>query len=623
MSTLLSYLKRFTVSKLDLIIFTIFLWWKLQLFYTSFLSEPSATRTYITLLEILLLPVIFHLFSKKWRIISILVLDTLCSLLLLSNIIYYRYFHDLLSISLIKQSGQVSSLTDSIWTLFEWKDIIYFVDIPLLIIVYIIMSRQNWFSQSKRFISHVIVFLIIVLLICIPLRERYKYVEAAGIANARFSNIWVTDHLGIINYHIFDIYNYVNNMILKEEVSQEKVDEVKTWYHNQNKEITKGDLFGKAKGQNLILIQAESLQNFVIDLTIDDQEITPNLNRLKKESVYFPNFFDQTDQGRTSDGEFTTLVSMHPSRFNGSIYFNFADNTFEGLPLILGEHGYSTLSAHGYEGDFWNRAFMHRSLGFQKSLFASNLKSGENIGWGLSDMDFLNQMGDTLPNLKQPFFSFLISLTNHHPFELPPEHRELQLGDLEDSLMGNYLHSAHYFDKALGAFIDTLKEKGLYDSSLIAIYGDHDAGLPLEELEKIGLTQQFDRQFDKVPFLIHSTALTNQQGVVDERASGHLDISPTLLYLLGVSQDDKYFLGQPLFDQNSENHYVPFRDGSFAKGDYIFLNTTGSFNEENVWNFKTEQQENGLSKVDFENVNYRLTTSDLFLEGNLIPKVRK
>ncbi|MDM5190547.1 LTA synthase family protein [Bacillus sp. DX4.1] len=623
MSTLLSYLKRFTVTKLDLIIFTIFLLWKLNLFFSSLFADPQEIVIRFTFFEVLLLLPVIHLFSRKWRIISIFILDLSISLLLLSNIIYYRYFHDLLSISLIKQFGQVSSLADSIWTLFEIKDIIYFADIPLLIIIYIIMSRQNWFSHSKRFINHVITFLIIVLLICIPLREKYKYVEGANITNARFANTWVADHLGIINYHVFDIYKYISNMILKEEVSTEKVTEIKQWYHDQNNGISKGDLFGKAKGQNIILIQAESLQSFVVDLTIDSQEITPNLNRLKKESVYFPNFFDQTDQGRTSDGEFTTLVSMHPSRFNGSIYFNFADNTFEGLPFILGEHGYSTLSAHGYDGGFWNRAFMHRNLGFQKSLFASNLNPGENLGWGLSDMDFLNQMGDTLPNLKQPFFSFLITLTNHHPFELPPEHRELQLGDLEGSLMGNYLHSAHYFDKALGTFIESLKEKGLYDSSLFAIYGDHDAGLPLEELERIGLTQQFDRQFDKVPFLIHSTALANQQGVVDEQASGHLDISPTLLYLLGVSQDDKYFLGQPLFDQNSENHYVPFRDGSFAKGDYIFLNTTGSFKKENVWNFKTEQQENGLSKVDFENANYRLTTSDLFLEGDLIPKVRK
>lgn len=346
------------------------------------------------------------------------------------------------------------------------------------------MSRKNWFSHSKHFINHVIAFLVIVLLVCIPLREKYKYVVAAGIADARFSNIWVTDHLGIINYHIFDIYKYINNMLLKEEVSPEKINELQKWYDAQNKEIREGEHFEKAKGQNLILIQAESLQSFVVDLSIDGQEITPNLNRLKKESVYYPNFFDQTDQGRTSDGEFTTLVSMHPSRFSGSIYFNFSDNTFDGLPSILSEHGYSTMSAHGYDGNFWNRSFMHRNLGFEQSMFVKDLKPGEHLGWGLSDIDFFDQMGDTLPNLKQPFFSFLISLSNHHPYELPQEHRELQLGDLEGSLIGNYLHSVYYFDKALGAFIDDLKEKGLYDSSLLAIYGDHDAGIPPEELEK-------------------------------------------------------------------------------------------------------------------------------------------
>lgn len=623
MSNLLSFFKRFALTKLDFIIFTVFSFWKLVLFFTSLSNEPQDIVVRLTFFEILLVLPIIHLFSNKWRIFSLFLIDIALSVLLLANVIYYRYFQDLLSISLIKQFGQVSSLTDSIWTLFEWKDIIYFADIPVLIVVYIIINKYNWFSRSKQFVRHLVVFLMIVLLFCIPFREKYKYVVTAGIADARFSNMWVADHLGIINYHIFDIYKYVNNMVLKEDISDQKINELKQWFHTENEQVIQGEHFGKAKGQNVILFQAESLQNFVVDLSIEGQEITPNLNRLKKESIYYPNFFDQTDQGRTSDGEFTTLVSMHPSRFNGSIYFNFADNTFEGLPFILNEHGYSTLSAHGYDGNFWNRSFMHRSLGFEQSMFSKDFKPGENIGWGISDVDFLNQMKDALPTLEQPFLSMLITLSNHHPYDLPPHHRELELGDLEGSLMGNYLHSVHYLDKALGVFIEGLKAKGIYDSSIFVIYGDHDAGLPLEELNKIGLNQQFDRQFDKVPFIIHSSALTEQQGLVDEQASGHLDISPTLLYLLGISQNDRYFLGKPLFDQNTDNHYVPFRDGSFAKGDYIFLNTTGSFTPKNVWNFKTGEQENGLSKENFDQVNFRLHVSDLFLEGDLIPKIKK
>ena len=623
MLTLYSQTKNFILSKLDFIIFTVFLLWKLNLFYSVFLAEPQEITIRITFFEIVLVLPIIHLFSKKWRIISIITLDFLFSLLLLSNAIYYRYFHDLLSISLIKQFGQVSDLTDSIWTLIEGKDIIYFLDIFLLIFVYVIMIRKDLFQYSKSIIVHAIVFLVIALLVLFPLREKYTYVKESNITTARFSNSWVADHLGIINYHIFDIYKYINTMILKEDVSKEEINNINTWFHEQNKELVKGVQFGKAKGQNVILIQAESLQNFVIDLTVNGQEITPNLNRFKRESTYFPNFFDQTDQGRTSDGEFTSLVSMHPSRFNGSIYFNFADNTFEGLPFILDEHGYATLSAHGYEGGFWNRAFMHRNLGFQQSMFAKDLQPGEQIGWGISDMDFLNQMGDQLPKLKQPFFSFLITLTNHHPFEIPPQHRELQLGDLENTLMGNYLHSVHYIDQTLGVFIKKLKETGLYDSSILAIYGDHDAGLPPEELDKIKLQQKFDRQYDKVPFLVHSVKLNKQQGKIDERASGHLDITPTILYLLGIEQNDKYFLGQPLFDQNVENHYVPFRDGSFAKGDYIFLNKHGSFDKGEVWNFKTGDKVKALSEKDFEKANKRLITSDLFLEGNLITKLKK
>lgn len=237
-----------------------------------------------------------------------------------------------------------------------------------------------------------------------------------------------------------------------------------------------------------------------------------------------------------------------------------------------------TMSAHGYIGSFWNREIMHPKLGIQKSIFARDFASGETIGWGFSDGELFKQIGNELANLKQPFFSFLITLTNHHPYDsIPRNYKNLNLENLEGTMIGDYLQSVHYADKALGEFITSLKNNGLYESSILVIYGDHDAVIPPEQLRRIGINSLFERQHDKVPFIIHTSALESMRGEVVEKAAGHLDITPTLLYLLGISQENSYFMGESLFDSTSDSRPVIFRDGSFVGENRVFVSADGTF----------------------------------------------
>ena len=64
------------------------------------------------------------------------------------------------------------------------------------------------------------------------------------------------------------------------------------------------NFFGIAKDKNVIVIQVEALQSFTLFKSINGKEITPNLNKLTKESIHFPNFYHQIGQGNTSDAEF-------------------------------------------------------------------------------------------------------------------------------------------------------------------------------------------------------------------------------------------------------------------------------------------------------------------------------
>ena len=112
-------------------------------------------------------------------------------------------------------------------------------------------------------------------------------------------------------------------------------------------------LFGIAEGRNLIVLQMEALQNFVINRDYYGHEITPVLNNLIKDkgTIYFDNYYMQIAAGNTSDAEFATNNSLYGS-VNSYTYEIYKNNTFRGLPVLLKERGYSTIAMHGYDGSF-------------------------------------------------------------------------------------------------------------------------------------------------------------------------------------------------------------------------------------------------------------------------------
>ena len=202
----------------------------------------------------------------------------------------------------------------------------------------------------------------------------------------------------------------------------------------------------------------------------------PHLRQWSEDSLRFTNVTDQTSEGRTSDAEFTTMTSLLPLD-HGAVAFRFPGNHYAALPRVLTEHGYTTLSAVSFEPGFWNRQVMHPAYGFQRSLFEPDFQMTEQIGWGLNDHDFLQQMVPRLEQLRRPFAAWLITLSLHHPFEsFPDKHKVLKLGALEGTSFGNYLHTMRFFDQALEDFKAALARDGLLDNSLLVVFGDHDAG---------------------------------------------------------------------------------------------------------------------------------------------------
>ena len=377
---------------------------------------------------------------------------------------------------------------------------------------------------------------------------------------------------GLVNVHAFDVLLTYREWAARDTPDPAEEARVRAFLAARASEsAAPGRASGLASGANLVLIQVESLQEWVIGVRVGGAEVTPFLNSLRSRAFFFPFVFDQTGEGRSSDGEFAVLNSQH-ALDRGAVAFRRAQNQFVTLASTLKGAGYSTLSAHGFERGFWNRAVLHPRYGFERMLFQRELGPGETIGWGLADGVFFERLVRPLEELKQPYFAFLITLGLHHPFDLfPNRHKVLDVGALKDTPLGNYLHAMHYFDESLGAFLGALERGGALANTVVALYGDHESGLYVDDAE---LALAGEPRWEpsvlvrlrRVPLFIMLPG--GRAGLEVRVLGGQVDVAPTLLALLGVAPP-RCFVGHVL-DARSRPPVV-LNDGSVVSDDRVWV----------------------------------------------------
>jgi lipoteichoic acid synthase len=513
------------------------------------------------------------LLKRRKRLVTLLILNFIFTFIIFADLIHFRYFGGYTSVAELIQIDQVGDVGGSILSLVEWKDFLFWIDILLLIPLTVWVLRKVEFQNNKRKILAALTALFIGWFsISQSLFTFYYDYGGKGILNKMISGETVYKYVGLLGYHYFDARRYTKDYIVnKKGISDERKKEIDQWFKaRQSGEVS--DSFGAMEGKNLIIVQVEALQDFVLDRTINDEEITPFLNDLKDKSLYFENFYHQAGQGRTSDADLLVNTSLHPLA-SGSVFSRYSGNKYNTISSILEKKGYGTSVHHAFKASFWNRNNVYSSWGYDNFYSQKDYKEGENIGWGLGDEGFLTQSVDLMPK-EQPFYSFLITLTSHHPYNMPGKYQTLNMEAIQDPLLQNYLHSIHYVDGAVEKFVEKLKAEGLWEESIVAFYGDHDAKV-LEEGKESGNfatehnreTVDFLREKDKIPLLIHMP--DDYMAGTNSTFGGQIDLAPTLLHLLGVKTDKQYFIGTDLL--LNENHPVVFHDGSVTDGNVWYV----------------------------------------------------
>lgn len=556
------------------------------------------------------------LFLKdKRRPKFIIITSFLVSFVLFGNVVYYREFTDFLTIPLLFSASNLGDLGGSILSLLSIWDFLFFIDV---VILWLIVKYKPTFVINKTYskTNRRVYFLLIVAIAFFNLG--LAETERPQLLTRTFDREMLVKNIGTYNYHIYDAFLQSKSSAQRALADGSELADIENYVRANYKEPNK-EMFGKAKGKNVILISMESTQSFVINNTVNGQEITPFLNDFIKESYYFDNFYHQTGQGKTSDSEFLVESSLYPLS-RGAVFFTNPKNEYQATPEILSEKGYTTASLHANSKSFWNRDVMYDSLGYQRFYDIEDYEVNDenSVGWGLKDKEFLEQSITHLKEMQakgKPFYAKFITLTNHHPYELDEEDRSIEPYDSNSKTLNNYFPTVRYTDEALEQFINRLKEEGLYEDSIIVLYGDHygisenhNAAMA-QYLGKEEITPFDSVQLQRVPFIVH---IPGEKGQTISKVSGQIDIKPTILNLLGIDSKDNIQFGTDVFSKDKLDFTV-LRDGSFVTKDYVYTRDT-------VYDKATGEPVEDPSIVDpyLEKARQELEFSDKIIYGDLL-----
>ncbi len=538
------------------------------------LSFENLSMVISSLLFIFIVAAISVLVLKgRKAVILFFILDVLISVLLLTDINYIRYYYKPLSLFLIYNFDLefFGAVNESIYRLFKPTDFLYFADVPFILAAIFIFPKSA--SQSKqlgrlRKRTAIILMSSLILLFSTASISNESKDTTPETAN------YTAKSAGVLAYHMEDLYAFFTQRVLPlNRLTPEEEKRLDTFIDSKKNAAASSKLRGVSAGKNLIMIQVEALQNFVVGMKVNGREVTPNLNKLASQSYYFSNFFYQVAGGNTSDAEFLSNTSMYPLK-EGSVYYTYDRNTFLSLPALLNQNGYTANSFHAFNAHFWNRDNMHRNLGFDRFYSKNDFVLDEFAGWkgdALSDRSFFRQSLEKLDK-KKPFYAFMITLSTHFPFNHFADY-PFDTGMSKGSYISNYLKAANYFDTSLGQFLKGLEDKGLSEDTMIVLYGDHSA------VPKYMSSQLFDllgkkysdplwTQLQKVPLIIRLPG--QSEGKTITTTSGEIDIYPTVANLLGYTP---FTIGKDIL--NTSRGYAILRDGTVITDDYMYLASTG------------------------------------------------
>lgn len=490
----------------------------IQLFFQSVIDELSSTSLVRIILNGILILIVLRIGEIRNDVRICIgtflgILGVFCILLT----VYIRYFNTIPTIFTLKLLSQVSDVHGSVKALINPDQYALLSGLILCICLYMFRKIKKYSSKD-----YIVCLLIIICLLLFPwIKLSYDLIVSKKQVKAEFrtsaSNaITKYGYIPYLAYHFFYIQSQLDYSA-----------------HLNNPFPPRQNTVRKRTGYNFLIIQIESLDKTLLDRKdINGVPITPVLNKLKAENIYYPNFYAQHSGGGSSDAEIAALSGLLPL----SEIPTMTSHELSHLPSvtkILGVAGYKSYALHGNVGSFWNRSLAYKQLGFDK-FFDSKYYSEWGSGWKSMDGVFLEE---SLPYIEEiseqgAFLIYMITLSLHGPYSIGIETEFNKSIHAENVYNKFYFQKAAYTDRELGIFLGYLKDKGILDNTIIIIFGDHTSDLKNNEYD-CGKDVS-----ENIPLIIIHP---EKQIQIINTYGSHVDIAPTILDLAGLPDCELMF----------------------------------------------------------------------------------
>ena len=522
-------------------------------------------------LSILLLIYSFSYLIKR-KNLYFLIFSIILTFICVVNSLYYNNFNDFASIYLIEAFIQALRLpSEAITGVFKLVDFIFLWQVILMIILY---KKDNYKKDINKFKKSILTcfFVLVISLLTLNYNDIYRLKHD-------WNKVYNLRNFGPYTYQANDIFYVLSKFVCPKYGYKNALEKVETFY--STKETETNEYTNIFKDKNILFIHAESIQSMFIN-----EDITPNLYKLKNEGIYFNNYYSVESVGTSSDTELSITNSLLPIG-TGTVFTSYDKNEYNSLVKGFKNNGYYTFSMHGNTCNYWNRDKMYQKIGYDYYYCYDYYDLTEQLGLGLSDKSFFIQSADTINNLEyDKYYGTLIMLSNHTPFYTEGIDFDVGL----DTRIGDYIKLVHYSDEAIGEFINRVN----LDNTVLVIYGDHDAKFTKEEYEEY-LGKKIDfyeyEELTKVPLIIWSKDIESKQ--VDKLMST-LDVMPTIGNMFGI--DTKYDLGHDIFSVS--DNIVVFPNGNWMTEKIYYNNQLSEYKMyESVDSNYIREKENYARKI--------------------------
>lgn len=599
----------------------------LALFGALIIREVTIINTFVFKPIITDLGIIFLLGSIGYLIkprnqfkyfFSLLILFTIIEVI---NSIYYTFYENFASLSLLATLSQAETVADSIFDKLRLIDFIYIIQPILFYYIHKSLKNSAYYNYIEKierkktmFVTSLIMGIIFIS-ISFSTAESYDYSRL----NKQWYRAYIVDRFGILLYQSNDVFQTIIPKINSLFGYEDAYNLFTEYFNDEEREEykEKNAYTGILEGYNIVYIHMESMQTFLMDLKFNGIDVTPNLNNLAKEGMFFSNFYPQISTGTSSDAEYIMLTGLMPSS-TGTVFVNYKYNTFISLATLLRDKDYYTFSMHGNRAAMWERNNVHPRIGYSDMYFRDSFEfdssdgSSDVVGLGINDKLFFEQAISKLEGIEAEntnYFGTIITLSNHSPFA-PNDAFTLDINDYYTDTVtgedvstcylcsrdiGKYIVSSHYADEALGEFITSIKNSDYFDNTVFVFYGDHDAKIGHKDMNYLYnydyITGELKDELDpsyvsydsydhalnkKTPLIIwtkNKNLSKKLSGKVDY-IMGMYDVIPTLYNMLNI--DYKYVLGHDIFNIK-DNNIVIFPNGNYLTNKIYYNNSTGKY----------------------------------------------